>query len=60
MPTRLKEKSYNTIIRLVMTHETEYWPIKKQHIHKIDIVEIKMLRWMYGKSRKNKIRNEYF
>ena len=34
----------------------ECWPIKKQHMHKMDTVEMRMLRWMSGKSRKYKIK----
>ncbi|GAV69192.1 hypothetical protein CFOL_v3_12693, partial [Cephalotus follicularis] len=33
--------------------------IKKQHVHKLTVTEIKMLRWMCGNTRKNRIRNNY-
>ena len=34
--------------------------IKKQHIYKMDVAEERMLRWMCGKTKKDKIRNESF
>ena len=43
-----------------MTYEVECWPIKKQHMHKMDVAEMRMLRWMYGKTRNDKIRNDRF
>ncbi|KAG5604273.1 hypothetical protein H5410_025765 [Solanum commersonii] len=33
-------------------------PVKKSHIQEMKIVKIKMLKWMRGHIRKNKIRNE--
>ena len=48
------------MIRTAMTYGTEFWSIKKQYMHKKEITEIRMLRWMCGKSRKDKIRNEQF
>ena len=60
MPTRLKGNFYRTMIRPVMTYGVECWPSKKQYMHKIDVIEMRMLRWMCGKSRKDKIRNERF
>ena len=59
-PTILKGKFYRTIIRLAMTYAAECLPIKKQHMHKMDIAEMRMLRWMCAKTRKDIIRNEYF
>ena len=44
-----------------MTYGAECWPIrKKQRMHKMSIAEVRMLRWMFGKIRKDRIRNEYF
>ena len=60
MPTRLKEGFYRTTIRPTITYGVECWPIKKQYMHKIDIVEIRILNWMCGKTRNARIRNEYF
>ena len=35
-------------------------PIKKHHMHKISVVEMSILRWMCGKTRKDRVRNERF
>ena len=60
MPTRLKGRFYRTTIRPVMTYGAECWPITKQHVHKMDVVDMRMLRWICGKARKEKIRNDHF
>ena len=59
-PTRLKEKLYRTMIRPVMTYGAECLPIRNDHMYKMDVVEVRMLRWMCGKIKKDKIRNEHF
>lgn len=41
-----------------MLYSTECWAIRKIHVHKMDMVEIRMLKWMYGIISKNRIRNE--
>ena len=43
-----------------MTYGAKCWPIKKQHMHKMDVADMRMLRWMCGKTRKDKIKNECF
>ena len=43
-----------------MAYGVEYWPIKKQHMHKISVVEMRMLRWTRDKTRKDRIRNECY
>ncbi|KAM2015416.1 hypothetical protein COP2_047002 [Malus domestica] len=58
MPLKLKGKFYRTAIRPAMLYGTECWAVKHQHIHKIGVVEMRMLRWMCGHTRKDKIRNE--
>ena len=41
-----------------MIYGTIYWAIKRQHVHKMSIAKIRMLRWINGNKRKNRIRNE--
>ena len=43
-----------------MTYKAECWPINKQHIPKMDVADMRMLMWMYGKTRNNRIKNECF
>ena len=38
-----------------MNYRAENWPIKKQHMYKMDVAKMRMLRWMYGKIRKNSL-----
>ena len=58
MPLSLKGKFYRTAVRLSLLYGTECWAIKKQHTHKISVAEMRMLRWMCGKTRMDKVRNE--
>jgi hypothetical protein len=41
-----------------MLYGTEYWAVKKKHIHKISVAEIRMLRWISGSTKKDVIQNE--
>ena len=43
-PTRLKGKFYMTTIKPAMAYGEEHWPIKKQHMHKMDVADMRMLR----------------
>ena len=56
---RLKEKFYKMIIRLTMLYGTECWAVKKQYVSKMNIAEMRMLRWMCGKTIRDKIKNEH-
>ncbi|KAM1798712.1 hypothetical protein ACFX12_032753 [Malus domestica] len=58
MPLKLKGKFYRTAIRPAMLYGIECWAVKHQHIHKMGVAEMRMLRWMCGHTRKDKIRNE--
>ncbi|KAF5936300.1 hypothetical protein HYC85_027429 [Camellia sinensis] len=41
-----------------MLYGTECWATKKQHVDKMSVAEMRMLRWMCGKTRQDMIRNE--
>ena len=55
---KLKGKNYKTAARLAMLYSCETWATKKKHERKINVAEMKMLRWMCGVTRKDRIRNE--
>ena len=57
-PLRLKGKFYKTVIRPTMLYGTEGWAVKKHYVSKMNVAEMRMLRWMCGKTRRDKIRNE--
>lgn len=41
-----------------MVYEIESWAVKNQHKHKVSVVEMTMLRWMYGETKEDRIRND--
>ena len=41
-----------------MLYGAETWPIKKDQERKMEVAEMRMLRWMCGITRRDKIRNE--
>ncbi|KAM2988729.1 hypothetical protein FF2_002788 [Malus domestica] len=58
MLLKLKRKFYRATIRLTMLYGREWWAVKHQHVHKMGVAEMRMLRWMCGHMRKDKIMNE--
>lgn len=42
----LKGIFYRMIIRLVMMYRSEWWVDKKQHTQRMDVDEMRMLRWL--------------
>ncbi|CAN6726323.1 unnamed protein product [Malus baccata var. baccata] len=59
IPLKLKGKFYRTSIRSTMMYDTECWAVKHQHVHKMGVAEMRMLRWRCGLTRKDKIRNKW-
>jgi hypothetical protein len=55
---KLKDKFYRTTIRPVMMYDAEYWTTKGQHVQKMSVAEMRMLRWICGHTRKDRIRND--
>jgi hypothetical protein len=58
VPNKLKDKFYRTVIRSAMLYGAECWATKGQHIQKMSVAEIRMLRWICGHTRKYRIRND--
>ncbi|KAH1209339.1 LINE-1 retrotransposable element ORF2 protein [Glycine max] len=58
LPIKLKGKLYRTAVRPAILYGTECWAVKSQHENKVGVAEMRMLRWMCGKTRQDKIRNE--
>ncbi|KAH1215748.1 Retrovirus-related Pol polyprotein from type-1 retrotransposable element R2 [Glycine max] len=57
VPIKLKGKFYRTAVRPAILYGTECWAVKSQHETKVGVAEMRMLRWMCGKTRQDKIRN---
>ncbi|PKA52309.1 integrator complex subunit 11 [Apostasia shenzhenica] len=57
--SKIKGKFYKNIVRQAMIYGAECWPAKKKHTNKINVTEMRMLRWMCGYTRKDRMRNEY-
>ena len=59
MPVKLKVKVYKTVIRPAMLYGAETWATTKRQEKRIEVTEMRMLRWMCGVTRKYTIRNEH-
>ncbi|XP_070054044.1 uncharacterized protein [Nicotiana tomentosiformis] len=58
VPPILKGKFYRAVVRLAMLYGAECWPVKNSHIKKMKVAEMRMLIWMRGNTKMDKIRNE--
>ncbi|KAF3644745.1 Peptidyl-prolyl cis-trans isomerase CWC27 -like protein [Capsicum annuum] len=55
---KLKGKFYRVVVRPATLHGAECWSVKNSHILKLKVVEMRMLRWMCGLTRRDRVRNE--
>ncbi|KAJ4809245.1 hypothetical protein LUZ62_021811 [Rhynchospora pubera] len=58
VPQKLKGKFYRTAIRPAMLYGAECWATKRRHVQKMSVAEMRMLRWICGHTRKDRIRND--
>ncbi|PUZ50923.1 hypothetical protein GQ55_6G114100 [Panicum hallii var. hallii] len=58
VPQRLKGKFYRTAIRPAMLYGAECWPTKRRHVQQLSVAEMRMLRWLCGHTRRDRVRNE--
>lgn len=54
----LKGNFYRTVIYPAMLSGSKSWPVKGQHLHKLSVAEMHMLRWMIEHTRMDCIWNE--
>ena len=54
---RVKGKVYKTVVRPAMMYGAETWSMKKAQ-EKLDVAEMRMLKWMTGVTKLTRIRNE--
>ena len=48
---------YKTVVRPAMMYGAETWAVKKAQEKKLDVAEMRMLRWMSGVTKLDIIRN---
>ncbi|KAM3322064.1 hypothetical protein P3S67_003215 [Capsicum chacoense] len=58
VPPKLKGKFYRVVVRPAMLYGAECWPVNNSHIQKMKVTEMRMLRWMCGLTRGDRVRNE--
>ena len=46
------------VVRPALLYGAECWPIKKSHVQRMKVAEMRMIRWVCGHTRLDKIRNE--
>ena len=51
-------KVYRTVVRPALMYGAETWALKKAQENKLEVAEMRMLRWMCGVTKLDKIRNE--
>jgi hypothetical protein len=57
VPLKLKGKFYRTAIRPAMLYGAKCWPTKRRHVQ-LSVTEIRMLRWICGHKRRDRIQND--
>ncbi|GJR42788.1 hypothetical protein Tco_1310891 [Tanacetum coccineum] len=60
VPLKLKGKFYRVAIRPTMMYGSECWPLTKVQANRIEVAEMRMLRWTCGKTLLDMILNEAF
>ena len=59
LPARIKGKVYSSVVRPAMVYGPETVAVTKKQVEKMEVAEMKMLRFATGVTRKDKIENEY-
>jgi hypothetical protein len=57
VPLKLKGKFYRSAIRPAMLYGAKYWLTKRRHVQQLSVAEMRMLRWICGHTRRDRVRN---
>jgi hypothetical protein len=51
---------YNVLLNdfLAMLYGAECWPTKRRHVQQLSVTEMRVLRWICGHTRSDRVRNE--
>ncbi len=55
---KIKGKVYRTVLRPTLVYGVGTWALKKAHEKTLAVAEMRMLRWMCGVTKVDKIRND--
>ena len=58
LPIKLKDKVYKTVIKPTMAYGAECWAVRKKDENRLHVAEMRMLRWIRGKTRKAHVGNQ--
>ena len=59
LPARVKGKMYKSVVRPAMLYGMETVAVTERQVGKMEVAELKMVRWALGVTRKDKIRSKY-
>ena len=59
LSAKVKSKMYKSVVRPTVLYGMETVAVTERQVGKMEVAELKMVRWALGVTRKDKIRNEY-
>ena len=59
LSAKVKVKMYKSVVRPAMLYGMETVAVTERQVGKMEVAELKMVRWALGVTRKDNIRNEY-
>ena len=58
MPIKRKDKVYKTVIKPTLIYGAECWAVRKKDENIFHVAEMRMLRWIRDKTRKDHVKNQ--
>ena len=59
LSAKVKVKMYKSVLRPTMLYGMETVAVTERQVGKMEVAELKMVRWALGVTRKDKVKNEY-
>ena len=59
LSAKVKGKMYKSVVRPTMLYGMEMVAVMERQVRKMEVAELKMVRWTLGVTRKDKIRDKY-